>query len=110
MSQGVELKLFDGCPIAIVGHQDGSIGEMLSTRYDLYPYEGGIGWGYKGSGAKNLAYALAGRFCVNPNDHVEIDKFAMDLLNSLICDLDNDKEYVLSNEEIMSHFSGKPTL
>lgn len=94
----IHLKIIEGAYIAIIKAGD-SCGEMLGTRYDLFPSNGGISWGYKGEGVRNLAFAIAAKFCRDP---AQIEQYAYNLLDNLLCHLDNDKEHSIESEQIES--------
>ena len=49
------LRIVEKACIALYQADDDSDPELLPTRYDLFEYRGGIGWGYLGSGAINLS-------------------------------------------------------
>lgn len=55
------LRVVEGAGVALYRHNPDSSAELLPTRRDLFQYEGGYTWGYKGTGVRNLAYAIAGR-------------------------------------------------
>lgn len=55
------LRIVEGAGVALYRNKPDGGAENLPTRRDLYQYEGGYSWGYKGSGAVNLAHAIAGR-------------------------------------------------
>lgn len=56
------LRKLMGADVALYQSTKDATPELLPSRYDLFKYRGGIVWGYKGSGAQNLAYAIAARF------------------------------------------------
>lgn len=55
------LRHVEGAGVALYRHRRDAAAEIISTRRDLFDYPGGFGWGYSGSGALNLSYAIAAK-------------------------------------------------
>jgi hypothetical protein len=55
------LRTVEGAGVALWRESPTQHAEMLPTRRDLFKYEGGYSWGYRGEGCKNLAFAIVGR-------------------------------------------------
>ncbi len=102
------LRFVEGAAVALCQSEENTLCrgennsvELLPTRYDLYPYHGGIAWGYTGSGPTNLAYAIAARifeYEANP----DFDSYSSKIKENLLATLDQDKEYDLTSEMIRS--------
>ena len=57
----VLLRTVEGAGVALWRESPTGQAELLPTRRDLFKYEGGYSWGYRGEGCKNLAFAIVGR-------------------------------------------------
>jgi hypothetical protein len=93
------LRKIEGANVALFQSEKDSTPELLPTRYDLFKYRGGVAWGYKGSGAQNLSYAIAARF-LEYNVNSDIDAAAQTLLNNLVSKLNGDLKHDISFELI----------
>ena len=51
----------------------------------------------KGEGVRSLAFAIAAKFC---HDTDQIEQYAYNLVDNLLCHLDNDKEHQIESEQI----------
>ncbi|KFA16096.1 hypothetical protein EIM46_17875 [Xanthomonas vasicola pv. musacearum] len=79
------LRIVEGASVALYRHKDTSAAELLPSRRDLFNYEGGYGWGYGGSGPKNLSHAIASRIFVLDNlDDQELRRRARVILDKVI--------------------------
>ena len=97
------LRFLEGAPVALYRSHQGGAAEIVPTRRDLFQYEGGFGWGYHGSGAQNLCYALAGSLFVGEGlSRSELSDRAMLLLENVISRLNNSMEYELSEAQLRS--------
>tara|TARA_R110000744_G_scaffold188407_3_gene307753 strand:- start:1910 stop:2254 length:345 start_codon:yes stop_codon:yes gene_type:complete len=96
------LKKFEGVNIALIQRGENGDIDLLPTRYDLYPYDGGISWGYKGSGVMNLAYAIAAQLCEGI-PHLNVSLVAKALVENLLQILDEEKEHILDKQVLAQH-------
>lgn len=95
------LRYLEGAPVALYRSRPGGVAEIVPTRRDLFQYEGGFGWGYRGSGAQNLCFALAGKlFGRDRLSNAELAERALALLDNVISRLSNSMEYELSEAEL----------
>lgn len=101
-SEGVYLLRFvEGAPVALYRSHPGGTAEIVPTRRDLFQYVGGLGWGYHGSGAQNLCFALVGSlFEGHGLSKTELSERAMALLENVISCLSNSKEYEFSEDQL----------
>ncbi|MCU1710223.1 DUF6166 domain-containing protein [Xanthomonas hortorum pv. pelargonii] len=101
------LRIVEGASVALYRHAEAGRAELLPTRRDLFNYPGGIGWGYGGSGAKNLSYAIAGKLFEMDNlSDNELRRRGDEILNHVISKstLDNDAEHDLQVDPIKQLF------
>lgn len=102
-----QLRIVEGAGVALYRHRDNTTAEIVPTRMDLFKYPGGFGWGYGGSGATNLSYAIASKLSEHENlEADELHRRARLVLDHVISDpaLDVDSEYNLSAEAIAGLF------
>lgn len=91
------LRIVEGARVALYRHDPSGPAENIPTRYDLFRYDGGYGWGYGGTGANSLSFALAAKLSELENlDAERIAERARRLLDGLISQLDGGLEYTLS--------------
>jgi hypothetical protein len=94
------LRKVEGANVAIVRNDDGSAPELLPTRFDLFNYRGGIAWGYKGSGVRNLAYAIAARL-LEGNRSLNIGEVVDCLIDELLSKLDGNQDHDINEDELI---------
>lgn len=63
------LRLVEGAGVALYRHRRNAAAEIVPSRRDLFDYPGGFGWGYSGSGARNLSYAIAAK--LSEHEHLQ---------------------------------------
>ena len=91
------LRIVDKVHVVLCQETSDSTPELLPTRYDLYPYRGGVSWGYNGSGVVNPSIAIAARFVETEIDP-PISLYADNLRVNLLADLDINQPHVLNHE------------
>lgn len=102
----VLLKIVEGARVALIKYST-SDPEILPTRYDLFQYRGGIGWGYKGSGVRNLAFAIAARLQEDLFDHeFDVNNAAEVLIQDVLSQLEQDAEHQLDMSELKLKVTG----
>ncbi|WP_316933334.1 DUF6166 domain-containing protein [Pseudomonas syringae] len=91
------LRVVEGAGVALWRSSPAGQAELLPTRRDLFQYEGGYSWGYKGEGCKNLAFAIIGRVyeCDDLSSEDMYEK-AMKLVETLIPALQQQMNHDLS--------------
>ncbi|RMU10620.1 DUF6166 domain-containing protein, partial [Pseudomonas savastanoi] len=91
------LRVVEGAGVALWRSSPAGQAELLPTRRDLFQYEGGYSWGYKGEGCKNLAFAIIGRVyeCDDLSSEDMYEK-AMKLVDTLIPALQQQMNHDLS--------------
>lgn len=101
------LCFFRGASVALYRGERSSCVALVPARVDLYTYSGGFGWGYGGSGAQALSYALAGMLAtfrpeaapwLSPNDLIARGRW---LLEHVIQYLDGAEEHVLPVQTLL---------
>lgn len=103
------LRFLEGAPVALYRSRSDSHAEVVPTRRDLFNYVGGFGWGYSGSGAQNLSYAIVGKLFENDRlSRSELSSRALRLLENKISRLTNDQEYELTAEELRAAVIEEP--
>lgn len=91
------LRIVEGARVALYRHEPTNCAENIPTRYDLFRYDGGYGWGYGGSGANSLSFAIAGKISEFENlSNGQIADRARRILENVVSKLDGDKEHALS--------------
>lgn len=95
------LRKVEGASVVLVCDVDSSTPEMLQTRYDLFKYRGGVAWGYKGTGAQCLGYAIAARLSEGMPE-MDINVAARALLDNLISRLDGDSEHTIDHITLLN--------
>lgn len=90
------LRIVDGARVVLYRHDPKNHAENVPTRYDLFRYEGGYGWGYSGSGANSLSFAIAGKISEHENlTNSQIADRARRILDGVVSKLDGEKEHTL---------------
>lgn len=93
----VLLRVIEGAGVALWRESPTGQAELLPTRRDLFQYEGGYSWGYKGEGCKNLAFAIIGRvYECDDLSPEELYEKAMKLVETLIPALQQQVNHDLS--------------
>ena len=93
------LRIVDQSHVVLCQEAPDSAPELLPTRYDLYPYRGGVSWGYHGSGVVNLSMAIAARFAETEIDP-PISLYTDNLRVNLLADLDINQPHDLNHEPL----------
>lgn len=82
-------------------HEDG-VAESIPARYDLFKYDGGYSWGYKGTGVQALSYAVAN---IALRSHgagdADVHRCARIILEEVLCNLDGDEEHDVSTSYLL---------
>ena len=102
------LRIVEGARVLLYRHNAGGAAELVPTRMDLFKYPGGLGWGYGGSGAVNLSYAMAAKASeLDTEAPEEITRRAQLVLKHVVSlpSLDSDSEHDLSVEAIKALFT-----
>ncbi|WP_458129216.1 DUF6166 domain-containing protein [Pseudomonas sp. Z2-11] len=95
------LRVVEGAGVALYQHKPGGSAENLPTRRDLYKYDGGLAWGYKGSGAVNLAHAIAGKiYEYDQLSSTELSDKAYQIVELVVSKLQKDEPADLQISEI----------
>ena len=90
------LRLVEGAGVALWRSRKDSTPELLPPRPDLFQYNGGYSWGYKGSGCQNLANAIVGRIYEFDNlPPSALGEKARLLVEGMISGINKDVEYTL---------------
>ena len=91
------LRIVEGARVVLYRHDPKSFAENVPARYDLFRYDGGYGWGYGGTGANSLAFAIAGKISELENlSNAQIADRARRILENVVSKLDGDQEHTLS--------------
>jgi len=90
----------------LLGHKFVTYGELeLPTRYEIYPQsESGFDWGYTGSAAKQLAFAMLYQISDEKVAKENVVEFASDIVKQL-----NGRDWVLSASEVLRWIQEKGT-
>jgi hypothetical protein len=88
------LRHVEGGGVAMHRAHEGGVAEAIPARYDLFKYDGGYSWGYKGTGVQALSYALANiALRLHGPVEAEIHRCARVILEDVLCRLDSDEEH-----------------
>lgn len=98
------LRKVEGASVVLVCDDEYAKPEMLQTRYDLFRYRGGVAWGYKGTGAQSLSYAIAGRLS-EEFPEMDIHTAASELLSNVLSKLDEEKEHTINHDTLLDAVS-----
>ena len=90
------LRIVEGARVALYRHDPQGHAENIPTRYDLFEYEGGYGWGYLGTGANSLSFAIAGKLAdIEEESSGQIADRARRILEQVVSKLDGESEHTL---------------
>ena len=108
MAFKILLRKVEGASVALI-QNEGNAAEILPTRYDLFQYRGGFSWGYKGSGVRNLAYAIGARLSERTTQ-VDIEEIVEILIEDILSQLDGDRNHDLDGDFLLGVIHKKPEL
>ena len=91
------LRIVEGARVVLYRHDPKNRAENVPARYDLFRYDGGYGWGYGGTGANSLSFAIAAKISELENlSNGQIADRAKRILEKVVSKLDGDQEHTLS--------------
>lgn len=102
------LRIVEGACVLLYRHRPGGAAESVPTRMDLFRYPGGLGWGYGGSGALNLSYAIAAKASeLDACTPQELERRVQLVYTRVVSQpsLDGESEHELSVEAIKTLFT-----
>lgn len=104
------LRIVEGARVALYRHDPKRHAENIPTRYDLFKYEGGYGWGYSGSGAKSLSFALASKLSELERLSTEqLENRVRRILEYVVDKLDSEREHTITVYALRQLFTDENT-
>ncbi|GAB2562701.1 hypothetical protein ISP15_10530 [Dyella jejuensis] len=96
------LRHVEGGGVAMHRFEEGGTAEAIPARYDLFKYNGGVNWGYKGTGVQALSYAVANIVLSlhGPTD-AELHRCARAILDNVLCHLNGEEEHDVSTSYLL---------